>query len=150
MFHFQVLKNAAELEGMNPNGFCKEVGGSEDFATAFTKMMALARLMKEQGASPSRPSTRMKPTPRRWLSPRRPGLLRPAGIRFWDVLTDNGSAYRFRPFPHAVLGHLRGGSVITRRTAASGSSPAVEPSARPASVVVAGMDCAALICVTSR
>lgn len=50
MFHFQVLKNAAELEGIDPKGFCKEVLVPETYATEFTKMIALARLMKEQGA----------------------------------------------------------------------------------------------------
>ena len=50
MFHFQVLKNADELAGIDPKGFCKEVSVPETYATEFTKMIALARLMKEQGA----------------------------------------------------------------------------------------------------
>jgi hypothetical protein len=50
MFHFKVLKNADELKGLNPEGFCKEVGMSQKYATEFRKMLALARLMKEQGA----------------------------------------------------------------------------------------------------
>lgn len=50
MFHFQVLKNADELAGVDPNGFCKEIAVPETYATEFTKMIALARLMKEQGA----------------------------------------------------------------------------------------------------
>jgi hypothetical protein len=50
MFHFQVLKNADELKGINPKGFCKEVSVSAAYATEFSKMIALARLMKEQGA----------------------------------------------------------------------------------------------------
>jgi hypothetical protein len=50
MFHFQVLKNADELAGINPKGFCKEVSVPQKYATEFTKMLALARLMKEQGA----------------------------------------------------------------------------------------------------
>lgn len=50
MFHFQVLKNAIELEGMNPKGFCKEISVPVSFATEFTKMIALARLMREEGA----------------------------------------------------------------------------------------------------
>jgi hypothetical protein len=50
MFHFQVLKNADELADIDPNGFCKEVSMSETYATEFRKMIALARLMKEQGA----------------------------------------------------------------------------------------------------
>lgn len=49
MFHFQVLKNADELSGIDPKGFCKEVSVPETYATEFTKMIALARLMKEQG-----------------------------------------------------------------------------------------------------
>jgi len=50
MFHFQVLKNADELAGIDPKGFCQEVSVPETYATEFTKMIALARLMKEQGA----------------------------------------------------------------------------------------------------
>ncbi|MFZ0912792.1 MAG: hypothetical protein WBQ76_07955 [Candidatus Korobacteraceae bacterium] len=50
MFHFQVLKNADELAGIDPKGFCKEISVPETYATEFTKMIALARLMKELGA----------------------------------------------------------------------------------------------------
>jgi hypothetical protein len=50
MFHFQVLKNANELAGIDAKGFCKEISVPETFATEFRKMLALARLMKEQGA----------------------------------------------------------------------------------------------------
>ncbi len=50
MFHFQVLKNADDLAGVDPKGFCKEVSVPETYATEFRKMIALARLMKEQGA----------------------------------------------------------------------------------------------------
>lgn len=49
MFHFQVSKNSDELAGINPKGFCKEVSVPETYATEFTKMIALAPLMKEQG-----------------------------------------------------------------------------------------------------
>jgi hypothetical protein len=49
MFHFQVLKNADQLAGTDPKGFCKEVAVPKTYATEFTKMIALARLMKEQG-----------------------------------------------------------------------------------------------------
>jgi len=49
MFHYQILKNADELEGIDPKGFCKEISVPETYATEFTKMIALARLMKEQG-----------------------------------------------------------------------------------------------------
>jgi hypothetical protein len=43
------LKNANELAGMNPKNFCREISVPESYATEFTQMMALARLMKEQG-----------------------------------------------------------------------------------------------------
>jgi hypothetical protein len=49
MFHFQVLKNADELAGIDPNGFCKEISVPKSFAAEFRKMIALAHLMKEQG-----------------------------------------------------------------------------------------------------
>ena len=49
MFHFQVLKNADELEGIDPKEFCREISVPKTYATEFTKMIALARLMKEQG-----------------------------------------------------------------------------------------------------
>jgi hypothetical protein len=47
--HSQVLKNADELAGMTRKDFCREVSVPEAFATEFRKMIALARLMKEQG-----------------------------------------------------------------------------------------------------
>jgi hypothetical protein len=50
MFHFQVLKNADDLGDIDPKGFCKEVSVRPSYATEFRKMIALARLMKEQGA----------------------------------------------------------------------------------------------------
>ncbi|MFZ0301413.1 MAG: hypothetical protein WAL75_01960 [Terracidiphilus sp.] len=50
MFHYQVLKHADELEGFNPTGFCKEISMPASYRTEFTKMLALSRLMKEQGA----------------------------------------------------------------------------------------------------
>ncbi len=49
MFHFQVLKNADDLADLNPKGFCKEVSVQDTWATEFRQMLALARLMKEQG-----------------------------------------------------------------------------------------------------
>jgi hypothetical protein len=49
MFHFQVLKNAQELEGVNPVEFCKEIAVPATYQTEFRKMISLARLMKEQG-----------------------------------------------------------------------------------------------------
>jgi hypothetical protein len=51
MFHFQVLKNAKELEGLNPKAFCKEIQVPETYGTEFTKMISLSRLMKEQGVT---------------------------------------------------------------------------------------------------
>jgi len=51
MFHFQVLKNAKELERLNPKAFCKEIQVPETYATEFTKMISLSRLMKEQGVT---------------------------------------------------------------------------------------------------
>jgi len=50
MFHYHVLRNADELEGIDPKGFCKEISVPETYATEFTKMIALARLMKQEGA----------------------------------------------------------------------------------------------------
>ena len=49
MFHLQVLKNADELAGIDPKVFCKEVSVRVSFATEFRKMIALSRLMKEEG-----------------------------------------------------------------------------------------------------
>ena len=49
MFHFQVLKNAKELAGLNAKAFCEEIGVPATYATEFTKMISLARLLKEQG-----------------------------------------------------------------------------------------------------
>jgi hypothetical protein len=47
-FHFHVLKNADELDGVDPVGFCNEISVPETYASEFRKMIALARLMKEQ------------------------------------------------------------------------------------------------------
>lgn len=49
MFHYQVLKNADQLDGVDPKRFCKEISVNATYATEFRKMLALARLMKEQG-----------------------------------------------------------------------------------------------------
>lgn len=49
MFHFQVLVNATELEGMDPESFCKEIAVPTTYQTEFRKMLSLARLMKDQG-----------------------------------------------------------------------------------------------------
>jgi hypothetical protein len=49
MFHFQVLKNAKELEGLDPKAFCREVGVRDSYAIEFTKMINLARMINAQG-----------------------------------------------------------------------------------------------------
>jgi hypothetical protein len=49
MFHFQVLKNADELKGIDPKDFCREISVPTHYATEFTQMMALSRLLREQG-----------------------------------------------------------------------------------------------------
>lgn len=49
MFHFQVLKNADKLADIDAKGFCKEISVPETYTREFAKMIALARLMKEQG-----------------------------------------------------------------------------------------------------
>jgi hypothetical protein len=49
MFHLQILRNATELEGVDPTDFCRELGLRASFAAEFRKMLALARLMKEKG-----------------------------------------------------------------------------------------------------
>ena len=49
MFHFQVLKNASVLGGMNAKAFCEEVSVPISYRTEFTKMLGLARLMNELG-----------------------------------------------------------------------------------------------------
>lgn len=48
MFHFQVLKNADELADIAPRRFCEEVSTPQTYAIEFRKMIALARLIKEQ------------------------------------------------------------------------------------------------------
>lgn len=49
MFHFQVLKNAAELEGIDPLSFCRDIGVPDTYKTEFQKMLSLARVMRQQG-----------------------------------------------------------------------------------------------------
>ena len=49
MLHYQVLIHAEELNGVNPEDFCKEIGVSNKYATEFRKMLGLARLMRELG-----------------------------------------------------------------------------------------------------
>lgn len=49
MFHLQVLKHAKELEDLNAKAFCKEIGVPQTYATEFTKMIGLAKLLAEHG-----------------------------------------------------------------------------------------------------
>jgi hypothetical protein len=49
MFHLQILKHADALDGMNAKALCKELAVPETYATEFTKMLSLAKLMKEEG-----------------------------------------------------------------------------------------------------
>jgi hypothetical protein len=49
MFHFQVLKNAKNLSGIDPIDFCKEIKVPETYKIEFLKMLGLARLMKQEG-----------------------------------------------------------------------------------------------------
>lgn len=49
MFHLQVLLNAAHLEGVKANDFCRLVGVDDNYATEFRKMMKVAELMDRQG-----------------------------------------------------------------------------------------------------
>lgn len=49
MFHYQVLKHAHELQGIDPKGFCKELSVPASYAREFEKMIALARVIKQQG-----------------------------------------------------------------------------------------------------
>lgn len=50
MFHFQVLKNAKALEGLNAEQFCRELSVPSTYQTEFRKMLSLARLMEAQDA----------------------------------------------------------------------------------------------------
>jgi hypothetical protein len=59
MFHFQVLKNAKELKGLNAKAFCEEIGVPTTYGTEFTKTISLARLMKERGVRLVRCSLRL-------------------------------------------------------------------------------------------
>jgi len=49
MFHYQVVKNAALLENIDPVSFCRDVGVPESYKTEFRQMLSLARVMREQG-----------------------------------------------------------------------------------------------------
>lgn len=49
MFHLQVLLNAEDLDGVNAEKFCRELGLTRGYAREFTKMINLSALMKECG-----------------------------------------------------------------------------------------------------
>ena len=49
MLHFQVLKNARQLATTDPTEFCRLVRVPQSYAIEFRKMLALARLLDEQG-----------------------------------------------------------------------------------------------------
>jgi hypothetical protein len=49
MFHYQVLANADRLKNVRAGDFCEAVGMKQSFATEFSKMIALAKLMGERG-----------------------------------------------------------------------------------------------------
>lgn len=51
MFHYQILIHADELRGVDAIEFCNEINVPESYATEFRKMLSLAQLMKEQGAT---------------------------------------------------------------------------------------------------
>ena len=48
MFHFQILKNAAALDSVDATSFCREIGVPNTYKTEFTKMLSLARVMRQQ------------------------------------------------------------------------------------------------------
>jgi len=49
MFHFQVLKHASKLEGIDPVAFCRDINMPESYKIEFRKMIALDRLLRDQG-----------------------------------------------------------------------------------------------------
>jgi hypothetical protein len=49
MFHFQVLRNAERMSGVDAIEFCRAVDVPVSFASQFRKMVALARIMRESG-----------------------------------------------------------------------------------------------------
>lgn len=51
MFHYQILIHADELRGVDAIEFCNEINVPESYATEYRKMLSLAQLMKEQGAT---------------------------------------------------------------------------------------------------
>lgn len=49
MFHYQVLLHAHELLDVDPHEFCREVRVPDSFSTEFSKMLKVAKTMKQQG-----------------------------------------------------------------------------------------------------
>ena len=49
MFHFQVLKNASALENVDAVSFCREIDVPITYKTELTKMLCLARIMRQEG-----------------------------------------------------------------------------------------------------
>ena len=49
MFHYSVLVNASELQGVDPVEFCRDVGVQDSYATEFRKMIKLAELIGHMG-----------------------------------------------------------------------------------------------------
>ena len=49
VFHFQVLKNAHLLTGVDPVEFCRIVGVKDSYQTEYRSMMAVAKLMAQLG-----------------------------------------------------------------------------------------------------
>jgi len=56
VFHYQVLIHARELEGFDPETFCRQVGVPASYKTEFRKMMGLAKLMGQLGVRIARAS----------------------------------------------------------------------------------------------
>ena len=51
MFHYQVLRNASRLHGIDGEVFCDQVKVPKSYAIEYKKMLNLARMLKSQGVS---------------------------------------------------------------------------------------------------
>lgn len=49
MFHFQVLKNAGSVSGVDGITFCQAIGVPDSYAVEFRKMLKLAEIMRQLG-----------------------------------------------------------------------------------------------------
>ncbi len=56
VFHFQVLKNAHLLTGVDPIEFCKRVGVKDSYQAEFRKMINVAKLMAQLGVELTDPT----------------------------------------------------------------------------------------------